>query len=99
MRSYNATVSPLLLNSIGQLAEKEGIGFERLTRAVAGLSFLFTKERAALRRPYLEEPVFASAYLQYFLPVNLSKIRMLLDEIAVLKGGEQFFVLDFGSGP
>jgi len=99
MRSYNATVSPLLLNSIGQLAEKEGIGFERLTRAVAGLSFLFTKERAALRRPYLEEPVFASAYLQYFLPVNLSKIQVLLNEMPAPEAGEQFSVLDLGSGP
>ena len=99
MRSHNATVSPLLLNTIGQLAEKEGISFERLARAVAELSFLFTKERAALRRPYLEEPVLASAYLQYFLPVNLSKIQVLLNEMPALEAGEQFSVLDLGSGP
>ena len=99
MRSLNATVSPLLLNTIGQLAEKDGISFERLARAVAELSLLFTKERAALRRPYLEEPVLASAYLQYFLPVNLSKIHVLLNEMPALEVGEQFSVLDLGSGP
>ena len=99
MRSLNASVSPLLLNAIGELAEKEGISFERLARAVTELSLLFTKDRAALRRPYLEEPVLASAYLQYFLPVNLSKIRVLLNEMPALKVGEQFSVLDLGSGP
>ena len=99
MRSLNATVSPLLLNTISQLAEKDGISFERLARAVAELSLLFTKERAALRRPYLEEPVLASAYLQYFLPVNLSKIHVLLNEMPALEVGEQFSVLDLGSGP
>ena len=99
MRSHNATVSPLLLNTIGQLAEEEGTSFERLTRAVAGLSLLFTKERGAIRRRYLEEPVLASAYLQYFLPVNLSKIRVLLNEMPALEVGEEFTVLDLGSGP
>ena len=99
MRSHNATVSPLLLNTIGQLAEKDGISFERLARAVAELSLLFTKERAALRRPYLEEPVLASAYLQYFLPVNLSKIHVLLNEMPAPEVGEEFSVLDLGSGP
>src|SRR5262245_38375095 len=99
MSPLNATVSPLLLNAIGELAEKEGISFERLVRAVAELSLLFTKDRAALRRTYLEEPVLASAYLQYFLPVNLSKIHVLLNEMPALEAGQQFSVLDLGSGP
>ena len=99
MRSLNAAISPLLLDAIGQVTENDGISFERLTRAVAELSLLFTKERAALRRPYLQEPVLASAYLQYFLPVNLSKIRVLLNEMPALEVGEQFSVLDLGSGP
>ena len=99
MRSLNATVSPLLLNAIGELAEKEGISFERMARAVAELSLLFTKGRGALQRPYLEEQVLASAYLQYFMPVNLSKIRVLLSEMPALEVGKQFSVLDLGSGP
>ena len=99
MRSLNATVSPLLLNAISELAEKEGIAFERLARAVSELSLLFTKDRAGLRRRYLEEPALASAYLQYFLPVNLSKIRVLLNEMPALEVREQFSVLDLGSGP
>ncbi|BFU95492.1 MAG: conserved protein of unknown function [Nitrospira sp.] len=100
MRPLNpAIVSPLLLNTIGQLAEKEGISDERLVRAVAQLSHLFTKERTSLNRPYLEDPVLASAYLQYFLPVNLSKIQVLLDEMPALESTERCSVLDLGSGP
>ncbi|HKT34208.1 MAG TPA: small ribosomal subunit Rsm22 family protein [Nitrospira sp.] len=99
MRSLNASVSPLLLNAIGELAEKEGISFQKLARAVAELSLLFTKKRAAIRRSYLEEPVLASAYLQYFLPVNLSKIQALLNEMPALEVEERFSVLDLGSGP
>ena len=32
---------------------------------------------------YLESPALAAAYLNYFLPVNLSKIQVLLDEMPV----------------
>jgi len=41
----------------------------------------------------------ASAYLQYFLPVNLSKIRVLLNEMPGVEVGGQFSMLDLGSGP
>ena len=50
--------------------------------AVAELSRLFTKERAALGGRYLDDPDLAAAYLSYFLPVNLSKIQVLLDELS-----------------
>lgn len=99
MRSLNATVSPLLLTTIGQLAEKDGISYENVVRAVGELSALFTKERTSLGRPYLDDPVLASAYLQYFLPVNLCKIQLLLGELPMLEPSERFSVLDLGSGP
>ena len=99
MRSHNVTVSPLLLNTIGQLAEKEGVSSGRVTRAVSELSHLFTKGRTALSRSYLQDPNFASAYLNYFLPVNLSKIQALLNEMPSIHTSERFSVLDLGSGP
>lgn len=103
MRSLNATVSPLLLDAINQLVEKEGLSHERLTRTVTELSWLFTKGRAELSRPYLADPTSAAAYLNYFLPVNLSKIQVLLDELPdetfVGKEAHQFSVLDLGAGP
>ena len=99
MRSLNATVSPLLLKTIGHLAQREGLSDHKLTRAVTDLSHLFTKERTSLGRPYLEDPVLVSAYLQYFLPVNLSKIQVLLDEMPAPEPSKPFSVLDLGSGP
>ncbi|MDF0677088.1 MAG: small ribosomal subunit Rsm22 family protein [Nitrospira sp.] len=40
-----------------------------------------------------------AAYLQYFLPVNLAKIQLLLDEMPTPEPVEGFSVLDIGSGP
>ena len=99
MRSLNAAVSPLLTDTIRQLVESEGLPPHKIVRAVAELSRLFTKERTALSRPYLEDVAHAAAYLQYFLPVNLAKIQVLLDEMPVEPSGRQFSVLDLGSGP
>lgn len=99
MRRLNATVSPLLLDTINQLVKKEALPHAHLTQAVAELSRLFTKERTALGRSYLEDPAFAAAYLQYFLPVNLSKVQVLLDEMPPVEASEHFSVLDLGSGP
>ncbi len=71
--------------------------------AVAGLSRLFTKERTALHRTYLDDPDHAAAYLSYFLPVNLSKIQVLLDEMPEDTQADQkadgLHLLDLGSGP
>ncbi|HEY7129665.1 MAG TPA: small ribosomal subunit Rsm22 family protein [Nitrospira sp.] len=102
MRSLNATVSPLLLDAITQLVQEKGLSHERLTQTVTELSRLFTKGRAELSRPYLEDPTSAAAYLNYFLPVNLSKIQALLDELPgeTFVGKEaRFSVLDLGAGP
>ncbi|HSC55946.1 MAG TPA: small ribosomal subunit Rsm22 family protein [Nitrospira sp.] len=97
-----AAISPPLLHAIRYLAEKEGVSSDRVTQAVADLSRLFTKERTDLSRPYLDDPAFAAAYLQYFLPVNLSKIQVLLDELpdeSCSQTDDRFTVLDIGSGP
>ena len=103
MRSLNATVSPLLLDAINTHVEKEGLSHETLARAVAELSRLFTKGRADLSRLYLEDTTSAAAYLQYFQPVNLCKIQVLLDELPdetfLEKEARRFSVLDLGAGP
>jgi len=99
MRSHNVTVSPLVLTTIENVAKREGLSQKRLSTAVLELSRLFTKERSTLSGSYLESPAFAAAYLNYFLPVNLSKIQVLLDEMPVDQADETFSVLDLGSGP
>jgi ribosomal protein RSM22 (predicted rRNA methylase) len=99
MRTLNATVSPLLLDTINQLVEREGLPHEMVARTVVELSRLFTKDRTALGRPYLDDPTYTIAYLSYFLPVNLSKIQVLLDEMPLDQPTQRFSVLDLGSGP
>ncbi len=100
MRPLNpTTVSTLLLEAIEQIAVREGIHGRRVSQGVAQLSRLFTKERGALSRSYLDDLTLAAAYLQYFLPVNLAKIQVLLDEMPYHDAKEPFSVLDLGSGP
>lgn len=99
MRSHNVTVSSILLTGIENFAKKEGISRVRLSQAVLELSRLFTKGRSELSDSYLESPVFAAAYRNYFLPVNLSKIQVLLDEMPVEQAHDTFSVLDLGCGP
>jgi ribosomal protein RSM22 (predicted rRNA methylase) len=99
MQRLNATVSPLLLDAIKELVERQGFSQERLAQAVAKLSRLFTKDRNHLARTYLDDELLAGAYLQYFLPVNLAKIQILLDEMPTPEPVEGFCVLDIGSGP
>jgi ribosomal protein RSM22 (predicted rRNA methylase) len=99
MRRLNAMVSPLLLDVIKELVGREGFSQEILAQAVAELSRLFTKDRNHLVRTYLDDELLAGAYLQYFLPVNLAKIQLLLEEMMVPELVEGFSVLDIGSGP
>ena len=99
MLSHNVTVSSLVLTAIEHVAKREEGSQKRLSSAVLELSRLFTKGRSALSSFYLESPALAAAYLNYFLPVNLSKIQVLLDEMPVVQPEEPFTVLDLGSGP
>jgi ribosomal protein RSM22 (predicted rRNA methylase) len=99
-----ARVSPLILRSIEQVAGKSARSMKDCApQAVADLSRLFTKGRAALNRRYLDDPDHAAAYLRYFLPVNLPKVQVLLDELPVEslfdRQREHLTVLDLGSGP
>lgn len=99
MQRLNAMVSEPVLDAIQDLIARQGLPLKKLTEAVEGLSRLFTKERGYLHRTYLDDRFLGAAYLQYFLPVNLAKIQVLLNEMPVPDPGEQFSVLDLGSGP
>src|SRR5574337_633545 len=99
MRRLNATVSPLLLDAINERIESEGLSRKKLGQAVVALSRSFTKERSHLTRTYLNDDLLGVAYLQYFMPVNLAKIQVLLDEMPAPEPTVGFSVLDVGSGP
>ena len=97
-------LSPILLTSIEQIAASSARGGkDRVAQSVADLSRLFTKDRSSLKSDYLDHPDHAAAYFRYFLPVNLSKIQALLDEMPQGwsdQGPDRpIRVLDVGSGP
>src|SRR5262245_52819948 len=98
-----AKLSSLVMRTIDRLSQGEGGRSNTVAQAVVELSRLFTKERVALSRSYLNDPDCAAAYCTYFLPVNLSKIQVLLDELTLeaLTSEEHtsIRVLDLGSGP
>lgn len=99
MQRLNATVSPVLQRAISRLIEADGVSQKKLVEAVTELSRLFTKDRSRLSCSYLDDGVLRAAYLQYFMPVNLAKVQVLLDELPVPQSGTMFSVLDLGSGP
>ncbi len=75
----------------------------RLSKGVAELSRLFTVDRSRRPADYLERPEYAAAYLGYFLPVNLAKVQVLLEELPTVTwqedGQRPLSVLDLGIGP
>ena len=74
-----------------------------LAADVARLSSLLTRERENLPAAYLKDKSLRQAYLLYFVPSNLAKIRLPLRELSLhrkeILSREQLRVLDIGSGP
>jgi ribosomal protein RSM22 (predicted rRNA methylase) len=97
------SVSSLVLTAMSLVAGRLPPHANRLARAVEHLSRLFTKERRSLGADYLDDPACAAAYLHYFMPVNLSKIHALLEELPAETPypGQSagLRVLDLGCGP
>ncbi len=100
-----SSLSSLILKILAKVSAEKDFHGDDLAQAVVNLSRLFTTSRATLPLHYLDDPLHASAYLSYFLPVNLSKIQVLLDELPE-EGGmgmgasdHSMAVLDLGSGP
>ena len=98
-----AGLSSEILRVLEKASPERGLHGSHLAQAVVSLSRLFTTARATLPPHYLDDPAHASAYLSYFLPVNLSKAQVLLDELPWDRGvgasDRPMAVLDLGCGP
>lgn len=99
-----AVPSPLVLKVINQgVQAAAGACSSGIPSAVAHLSHLFTKGRGSLGSRYLAESSNVAAYLSYFMPVNLSKVQVLLEELPrdtmVKEAGARLRFLDLGAGP
>ena len=97
-----AGLSSEILKVLAKVLPGRGFRGDALVQAVVDLSRLFTTARATLPPRYLDDPTHAAAYLSYFLPVNLSKIQVLLDELPNESShetpGRPMAVLDLGCG-
>ena len=98
-----SNLSSEVLRVLEKVSPERDLRGDALSQAVAHLSRLFTTERPALTSRYLDDPVHAAAYLSYFLPVNLSKVQILLDELpnesSLHTPHRSMAVLDLGCGP
>jgi ribosomal protein RSM22 (predicted rRNA methylase) len=98
-----SSLSSQILKILAAVSPERDSHSRTLAQAVVNLSRLFTTTRATLPLHYLDDPAHASAYLSYFLPVNLSKIQVLLDELPedgdMKTSDRPMSVLDLGCGP
>jgi ribosomal protein RSM22 (predicted rRNA methylase) len=97
------SLSSEILRALAKASPERELQGDVLAQAVVDLSRLFTTARATLPPRYLDDPAHAAAYRSYFLPVNLSKIQVLLDELPEDSGTEEperpMTALDLGCGP
>jgi ribosomal protein RSM22 (predicted rRNA methylase) len=98
-----AYLSSETLQVLAKVSPDRNLRGDALAQAVVNLSRLFTTSRPSLPARYLDDPAHAAAYLSYFLPVNLSKIKILLNELTSDNSHETrdrpMAVLDLGCGP
>lgn len=98
-----AGLSPEILHALSKRVTENDFTGHTLAQAVLSLSRLFTTARPMLPPRYMNDPAHAAAYLSYFLPVNLSKVQVLLDELPSEISAEtpdrSMAVLDLGCGP
>ena len=98
-----AGLSLEILRVLAKASPDRDVRGESLAQAVVNLSRLFTTSRPSLPLRYLDNPAHAVAYRSYFLPVNLSKVQVLLDELPNDSSHEtsdrSMAVLDLGCGP
>src|SRR5580765_4326689 len=107
MRPFNekkpSSLSSQFMKVLAKMSPEPDLHGDSLAQAVVNLSRLFTTARATLPLRYLDDPAHASAYQSYFLPVNLSKVQGLLDELPEDSGMDvpdhPTAVLDLGCGP
>jgi len=98
-----SSLSPEILRALAKVSSERDLQGEALAQAVVTLSRLFTTARATLPPRYLDDPAHSTAYLSYFLPVNLSKVQALMDELpgdgVTDRPDRPMAVLDLGCGP
>jgi SAM-dependent methyltransferase len=97
-----AGLSSEILKVLARVSPDRNLSDHALAQAVLDLSRLFTTARPSLPVRYLDDPNHAAAYLSYFLPVNLSKVQVLLDELPDNNteiSDRPMAVLDLGCGP
>jgi len=97
-----AGLSSEVLKVLERVSPDRDLSGHALAQAVMNLSRLFTTARPSLPVRYLDDPAHAAAYLSYFLPVNLSKTQVLLDELSndyPETPDRPMAVLDLGCGP
>jgi ribosomal protein RSM22 (predicted rRNA methylase) len=97
-----AGLSSEILRVLARVSPENELRGNVLSQAVLNLSRLFTTARPSLPPRYLDDPAHAAAYHSYFLPVNLSKIQVLLDELPDNNRetpDHPMAVLDLGCGP
>ena len=75
-----------------------------LAKGVAELSNIYTRQRQRITENLLKDPLLHKAYLAYFLPCNLFKVKMILKEIFAHPRKSEFVgtnlrLLDLGCGP
>jgi ribosomal protein RSM22 (predicted rRNA methylase) len=100
-------LSPALLNALATVAkanihEPHHRTLQSIAIGVSRLSKLFTRGGLDTDTEYLEDPLLRASYLAYYVPVNLSKVQLLLDELQPVflsVRNEEFRVLDLGGGP
>ncbi len=99
----SASLSSEILKVLVKRTPERNLRGDTMAQAVLNLSRLFTTARPSLSPRYLDDPTHAAAYLSYFLPVNLSKVQVLLDELPSDSSHETpdrpMAVLDLGCGP
>ena len=98
-----SSLSPEILKALAKVSSERDLQGDALAQAVVNLSRLFTTTHATLPLHYLDDPAHAAAYRSYFLPVNLSKVQALLDELPSAGGTDTpdrpMAVLDLCCGP
>jgi ribosomal protein RSM22 (predicted rRNA methylase) len=98
-----SSLSSEILKVLAMVSPEKDLRGDVLAQEVVNLSRLFTTSRQSLPLRYLDDPARAAAYLSYFLPVNLSKVQVLLDELpnesSPQTPNRSMAVLDLGCGP
>jgi len=79
------------------------VTIKNIASRVLRLSDLLTRYRNRLPALYLKDKTLREAYIYYFLPVNMVKIFLPLNELYIHPGGffqkDKLHILDIGCGP